>query len=344
MKIAIYTFSRQGYQLMEKIRSELEKSNHELEIFGIVKCKTMGELSDKRSLFECVEEWFNMAEVLIFIGAVGIAVRAIAPFLEHKSKDPAVLAIDEKGNYCISLLSGHAGGGNAWCKKVSAVFGGTPVITTATDCEGLFAVDEFARRNKLQIVDWELAKEVSAAILEGKKIGFFSDFVIKGTVPQELYWLGSRENKKDMWINISYQARQGGLQLIPKVVVVGIGCRKNTPFEIIEKAIGKALFEEKIKEEAVCLLASIDLKKEEEGILRFCKEKEIPFITFLAEELKKVEGVFSKSVFVEQTTGVSNVCERSAVLASGGELLCKKKVYEGVTIALARKEKVIYFE
>lgn len=344
MKIVIYTFSRQGYQLMKKIRCGLQQMDNNIEIFEIVKCSSMDELSDKRSLFACVEEWFYRAEVLIFIGAAGIAVRAIAPFLEHKSKDPAVLVIDETGKYCISLLSGHTGGGNAWCKKVSAVFEGTPVITTATDCEGLFAVDEFARKNDLQILDWKLAKQISAAILEGKKVGFLSDCSIEGTIPQELYEIENKEYSNDLHIFISYQAEQNGFQLVPQVVVVGIGCRKNAPFEIIERAVRQALFEEKIKEEAVCLLASIDLKKEEQGILRFCRQRGIPFVTFQAEELKKVEGVFSESAFVEQTTGVSNVCERSAVLASGGELLCKKKVYDGVTIALARKEKVIYFE
>lgn len=344
MKIVIYTFSRQGYHLMEKIRNGLKEMEVDLEIIGIIKCSSMDELSDKRSLFACVEEWFHRAEVLIFIGAAGIAVRAIAPFLEHKSKDPAVLVIDETGKYCISLLSGHAGGGNSWCKKLSRVFGGTPVITTATDCEGLFAVDEFARKNELQILDWKLAKQISAAILEGKKVGFFSDCFIEGTAPKELYRLENKEYSKDLWIHISYQTGQNGFQLVPKVVVVGIGCRKDTPFEKIERAVRQALFEEKIKEEAVCLLASIDLKKEEQGILRFCKQRGIPFVTFSADELKEVGGVFSESSFVEQTTGVSNVCERSAVLASGGDLLCKKKIYDGVTIALARKEKVIYFE
>lgn len=344
MKIAIYTFSRQGYQLMEKIRCKLQQMDRCMEISGILKCKSMGNLSDNKSLRECVGEWFYRAELLIFIGAAGIAVRAIAPFLEHKSKDPAVLVVDEKGNYCISLLSGHAGGGNAWCKKISAMLEGTPVITTATDCEGLFAVDEFARRNELLILDWKQAKRISAAILEGKKIGFFSDCFIKGTVPKELYKLESKKGKQNLWINISYQTLQEGLQLIPKAIVVGIGCRKDTPLEKIEVAIKKALYEEQIREEAVCLLASIDLKKEEQGILEFCKKKEIPFATFSAEELKKVQGEFSASAFVEQTTGVSNVCERSAVLASGGDLICKKKIYDGVTIALAKKEKVIYFE
>lgn len=344
MKIVIYTFSRQGYQLMKKIRCGLQQMDNNLEIYEIVKCNSMESLSEKRSLLECVEEWFYRAEVLIFIGAAGIAVRSIAPFLKHKAKDPAVLVIDEKGNYCISLLSGHTGGGNAWCKKVSAVFGGTPVITTATDCEGLFAVDEFARRNKLQILDWKMAKRISVAILEGKKIGFFSDCSIEGIVPKELYKLENKEKNEDLWINISYQNEQEGLLLIPPIIVVGIGCRKNTSFEKIAEAVTKALLEEKIKEEAVCLLASIDLKKEEQGILRFSKEMGIPFVTFQAEDLKKVEGVFSESAFVEQTTGVSNVCERSAVLASGGQLLCKKKIYDGVTIALARKKKVIYFE
>lgn len=344
MKIAVFTFSRQGYGLMEKLCQKLESMDFGLEIFGIIKSSSMDELSDKRNLSQCVKEWFYQAEVLIFIGATGIAVRAIAPYLEHKSKDPAVLVIDETGRYCISLLSGHAGGGNAWCKKIASLLGAIPVITTATDCEGLFAVDEFARKNELQIFDWNLAKKVSVAILEGTQVGMFSDFSLKGTVPKELDILQNKGTEEDLWINISCGTKQGGLQLVPKVIVVGIGCKKNTTFDKIAKAFKECLTEEGIIEEAVCLLASIDLKKEETGILYFCEEKNIPFVTFSAEELKSVKGEFSRSDFVEKTTGVSNVCERSAVLASGGSLLCKKKVYDGVTIALARKEKVIDFE
>ena len=344
MNIVIYTFSRQGYYLMKKIREQLKDDGKNMEIIEIVKCNSMGELSDKRSLSDCVGEWFYQAEVLIFIGAAGIAVRAVAPFMKHKSSDPAVLVMDATGKYCISLLSGHAGGGNAWCKRIAGLCGGIPVITTATDCEGLFAVDEFARKNELQILDWKLAKRVSAAILEGNQVGIFSDFLLTGKMPQELYKLEEKGKKEELWIHISYKTKAQGLQLIPKVVVVGIGCKKNTPYEKIEAAIKRSLLEEQIREEAVCLLASIDLKKEEEGILRFCKEKVIPFVTFSAEKLQSAEGEFSESAFVERTTGVSNVCERSAVLASGGTLLCKKKIYDGVTIALARKEKVICFE
>lgn len=344
MNIVIYTFSRQGYHLMTKIRKKLKGVRENVEIIEIVKCNSMGEQSDQRSLSACVEEWFYQAEVLIFIGAAGIAVRAIAPFLKHKSTDPAVLVMDETGKYCISLLSGHAGGGNEWCKRIAGVCGGIPVITTATDCEGLFAVDEFARKNELEILDWKLAKRVSATILEGNQVGIFSDFSLGGKMPKELYKLEEQGKKEELWIHISYKTKTKGLQLIPKVVVVGIGCKKNTSYEKIVAAIKRSLLEEQIREEAVCLLASIDLKKGEEGILRFCKEKAIPFVTFSAEKLQSVEGEFSESAFVERTTGVSNVCERSAVLASGGILLRNKKIYDGVTIALAKKEKVICFE
>jgi cobalt-precorrin 5A hydrolase len=132
--------------------------------------------------------------------------------------------------------------------------------------------------------------------------------------------------------------------LVPKIVVAGIGCKKNTEKSKIEFAIKTCLSEENIVFSSLALVASIDLKKDEKGIADFCESNDIPFVTYSAEELKSVEGDFTKSDFVESVTGVSNVCERSAVRASGGRLICKKKVYDGVTVALAIMKGCASFE
>jgi cobalt-precorrin 5A hydrolase len=130
--------------------------------------------------------------------------------------------------------------------------------------------------------------------------------------------------------------------LVPRSIVAGIGCKKNTPEEQIEAAVLDCLQEEEIAEQALCAIASIDLKKQEEGILSFCKKRSLPFQTFLAEDLLAVSGSFTESEFVEKVTGVSNVCERSAV-AAGGDLICRRRIYNGVTVALARKRSVLRF-
>ncbi len=347
MEAVIFACSRKAYLLQKRLEGKWALEQPESKIICKVKCKSLPELSEKKSLKECAAEYFSRADALVFIGAAGIAVRLIAPFLGHKSKDPAVVVLDEQGKFCISLLSGHAGGANELTEKVAGWVGAVPVITTATDREGKFAVDEFARKNGLFITDWEMAKRVSVEILEGRQVWVDSELPLEGRMPEGLSWYQDgigKKNAEDMLLSISYHKIPGRflentLCLVPKAVVVGIGCRKGTAKEKIADAVGQCLSEERIWTEAVCMAASIDLKKEEAGLLAYCQESGFPFITFSSEELQKAEGEFSSSHFVKEVTGVSCVCERSAVLAAEGKLLCQKKIYDGVTVALAVKQK-----
>lgn len=352
MKAVIFACSRKAHLLQKRLKSRWQKEQPDSTVLCKVKCKSLPELSEKKSLSECVAEYFSQADALVFICAAGIAVRSIAPFLQHKSTDPAVVVLDEQGKFCISLLSGHAGGANALTKQIAEWTGAVPVITTATDREGLFAVDDFARKNRLAVTDWKMAKQISAKLLEGKRVGICSELPWKGELPKELYWYhGSIEEKQPEETIIFISCRrvsipENTLCLVPKSVVVGIGCRKGTAKEKIADAIHQCLFEEGILAEAVSVVASIDLKKEETGLCDYCQENQIPFVTFSAEQLQKAEGEFSASSFVKGVTGVSCVCERSAVSAAGGELLCHKKVYDGVTVALAIKnsDRLIFFD
>ncbi|MDE5862890.1 MAG: cobalamin biosynthesis protein, partial [Lachnospiraceae bacterium] len=232
------------------------------------------------------------------------------------------------------------------------IIGAVPVITTATDREGKFAVDDYARRHELIVTDWSLAKKISADILNGGLIGFCVDNDCDFSETERNQWRAddrgvagadALEQPITRGIQISYfqsikPVFQETLQLVPQLFVVGIGCRKGTSKEEIAKAVGQCLLQENIHDKAVYALASIDLKAQEEGILSYCKEAGLLFLTYSSEELRSVEGDYSESDFVEQITGVSNVCERSAVLAAGGRLICKKRVYNGVTVAIARKE------
>lgn len=353
MKVLMMACSKQANQVMQRLKERWIEEEPDTQIICKVKCKALAEISEKMSVSECVKPYFQEVDAIIFLAATGIAVRSIAGCLEHKAKDPAVLVMDEKGKFCISLLSGHAGGANALTEKISKWMGAIPVVTTATDIEGKFAVDDFARIHHLVITDWKMAKEISVAVLEGQKIGMMRDGFLEEKVQKESFVLPKevhyyeKEQEKDSvleayGIQISYKnkikkAFQHTLQLIPKDLIIGIGCRKNMGKEKIMQAITTCCLEENICEEAICEIASIDLKKKEVGILEYCKEKQVPFITFSSEQLSVLEGCFSESDFVEQVTGVSNVCERSAV-AAGGKLLISKKIYDGVTLAIARKD------
>ena len=140
------------------------------------------------------DNWGERA--FFFIGAAGIAVRYIAPFVRDKFTDSAVLVLDEKGRYVIPLLSGHMGGAVRMADEAAELIRAEAVHTTATDVQKKFAVDVFAKRNHLLITDRQTAKEISAAVLEGERIALFPEYPgcrIEGNAPDELVLCGSRE-------------------------------------------------------------------------------------------------------------------------------------------------------
>lgn len=295
-----------------------------------------------------VDEWtgeqFGWADAVIFVGACGIAVRHIAPYVRSKKTDPAVLVTDECGRFVISLLSGHLGGANELTESVAEFLGAVPVITTATDLHGCFAVDTFARRNHCAIRNLRAAKSVSAALLAGKTVGFYSEFPWEGKLPEGLE-LCDRDGRSEstvfetgIAVTIHRDCRPFAetTRVIPKTVTLGMGCRRGKePGDILTFA-EKVLEENQICRQAVAKLTSIDLKKEEEGFRVLAEKWDIPFETYSADELRNTEGLFSQSAFVENITGVDNVCERSAVLGSGhGTLIQKKTGRDGMTAALA---------
>ncbi|HJC16183.1 MAG TPA: cobalt-precorrin 5A hydrolase [Candidatus Fusicatenibacter intestinigallinarum] len=351
MKCAVISFTRNGAVLNRMLCRELSEEGIAASGFSIEKYALSAAL---QPLSEPLKEWtgrmFQEADALIFIGACGIAVRSIAPFVRDKKTDPAVVVIDEQGKYAVSLLSGHLGGANALTRKAAEILDAEPVITTATDRQKKFAVDEFARKNQLYLSDLTLAKKVSSRIVDGKKVGFYSEFPCQGDLPEELESVngphsepGSVDPEKNppVGICVSLSGRlhpfPETLHLIPQIVTVGMGCRKGTPKDAIRYQLEQALERADVSRHALCRAASIDLKAEETGILELCREYGIPFVTFSADELKKAPGDFTPSEFVKNITGVDNVCERSAVLA-GGRLIQKKQAGGGVTIALAAGE------
>ena len=371
MKVAIISFSRSGYRLSEMIYWVLKERDYEVTSYTKSKYtkKVLDEsqLDDESRDFrntkmfskpvdESIKEWtkrrFEDSDAIVFIGACGIAVRSIAPFVKSKKIDPAVVVVDEQGKFAISLLSGHIGGANELAEEVAEIIHGQPVVTTATDLNGKFAVDVFAKKNNCFISDMELAKEISAALLAGKEVGFASDFPWIGDIPEELKLYEEGKENPELGICVSSGYLQHPfvhtLYLIPRVITTGVGCRKGTPKEVVEQIIRRACDEVLVPSIAMEQVASIDLKAQEEGILEYCRERNLPFITYTAEELKEAEGVFTPSDFVEEVTGVDNVCERAALLGSSGEgngrLIQRKYAKDGVTVALAMKKWSVNFE
>ena len=283
-------------------------------------------------------EWtaahFSAADALVFVGAAGIAVRAIAPYVRDKSTDPAVVVVDEAGRFAIPVLSGHLGGANDLARAIGRACGAVPVLTTATDVNGVFAVDEWAKHQNCAIPNVEKVKEVSSLLLADGTVRVRSDWPIEGDPTSGVCMAA----EKDYNVLLSLRTRgKDVLRLVPRIAVLGVGCKRDTPQETIEAALTAMLGKSSLHEQAICAVATIDLKKNEPGLLAFCAAHGWPLYTYSAAQLQKASGNFSSSAFVERVTGVDNVCERSAVLAAGGPIRWKKVAGNGVAMAVALK-------
>lgn len=279
-------------------------------------------------------EAFSEADALVFVGAAGIAVRAIAPYVRSKTTDPAVVVVDECAHFAVPVLSGHLGGANELAQRIGALTGAVPVLTTATDANGIFAIDEWARRQGCRIVNPQSIKGVSAKLLAGKQISLGTDWPVAGEPPRGV--TVTESGGLDAVLTIR-EGEGAALRIVPPIGVVGVGCRRNTPRAAIETAYAMLLKEKAVCAQSVCKVCSIDLKQEEPGLLDFCQGHGLPFETYSAAQLGAVQGEFTPSAFVQRVTGVDNVCERSAVLGSGGTLYIRKMVCHGVTMAMALK-------
>lgn len=316
MTVRLLAFTDQGYGLAVGIGAALNGE--------VSRC------SADCSLAGWTSGAFKEADALVIVGAAGIAVRAIAPHIKSKAEDPAVLVVDETGTFVIPILSGHLGGANALAKQVAFLTGGQAVITTATDRNGVFAVDLWANAQNCALLEPERIKTVSASLLAGKPVEYESDWQISGTIPDGLV------SGDSGGFSVSVQRKQDDrLHLVPRIASLGVGCRKGTPRLAVEKAFAALTTDFSLCPEAFCRVCTIDRKSCEPGLLTFCSAHGWPLLSFSAEELAAVPGVFSVSPFVEKTVGVDNVCERAAVLGSGGTLLIPKQAGGGVTLAVA---------
>lgn len=282
-------------------------------------------------------------DAILFVGAAGIAVRAVAPYLAGKAVDPAVLVMDEAGKFIIPLLSGHLGGANALAEEIARTVGATAVITTATDVRRVFAVDSWAKANGFLVLEPQEIRYLSAALLRGEAIGFQTPFPLCEPLPEGVENTVPALCGAVLSFDSSQKPFAHTLHLVPRGVVAGIGCRRGKSAEEIERQLRLALCAAGVDARALSALATIDRKGDEIGLNALAARLSLPLLTFSAAELTEVEGEFTSSDFVRQTVGVENVCERAAARASGGTRLCPKTAENGVTIALYAKIPEVVF-
>lgn len=284
------------------------------------------------SLKTWTERQFAAADALVFVGAVGIAVRAVAPFCRSKAVDPAVVVLDESGHFAIPLLSGHLGGANDLARRLAAACHAVPVITTATDGRGVFAVDEWAKRQNCIVAEPERIKSISGALLAGQTVRYTADWEVSGTPPEGVE-LAAATAQADFSLTLTPAGQ--ALHIIPRTAVLGVGCKRGTTADKLEAAFAAFCAGHRFAPQGVIRAASIDLKKEEPGLADFCCAHGWQMDFYSAEALRTVPGNFTASNFVQSITGVDNVCERAAVLAAGGVLFIPKWAHDGVTFAVA---------
>ena len=382
MKVSIISFTLKGIELSLKIKKAFSGETEE-KLCLYTKCShaekslTERKLTEKnlaekdlvesglsyveQPLTEWTGEQMKKRRSLLFIGACGIAVRAIAPFLTDKLNDVPVLVMDEQGRFVIPVLAGHVGGANELAVSLAERMGSTPVITTATDLNHCFAVDLFARRNALHIVNKDGIAKVSSRILAGEEVtmaveeGHFREeeagipgekrLLEEINVPEGIR-LVSTESLADVLVAPASYGQGRLLTLRPKEYVIGIGCKRGKAAEQIDHFVHRVLKESGISMEQVAAFVSIDRKKDEEGILWMSSHYGIPFVTYSAEELQQVEGTFHASEFVKSQVGVDNVCERAALRFSGpdGILITGKQAEDGITAAIVKRRWSVSFD
>lgn len=371
MDVIVLSFTAAGTELSRQLCERLRKisqTGKEIGIcIGYAPEKYAGQEilplpDDKKALIG--GRWGETA--YIFIGAAGIAVRYIAPWVKDKYTDSPVLVIDEKGDFVIPLLSGHVGGAVALADRVADIIGAVSVHTTATDVRRKFAVDVFARKNGLVITDRNAAKKISAGVLNGEKIALYiedTSVSVGGTPPEEIVLCHSPEEADEysFRVIITDVPKQGGdagkrkardmyrdggctLELLLRNIAAGIGCRKGIEASVLEKGFLEILDENMLDIRQVKNIASIDLKKNEPALLRLCEKYGIPFGTYTSEELNDISGVTASSDFVKKVAGVDNVCERAARMSCiAGSLIQGKCIREGMTAALVKCPTEIIF-
>ncbi len=279
---------------------------------------------------------------IICIMAAGIVVRTIAPLLQDKRTDPAVIVLDEKGRYAISLLSGHLGGANKLARDIADFLGGHAVITTASDVQGRISLDIWADEHGLYVEDGKRLTHLSARMVNGKSVTVYTgNSIVMREVPGELSIVTSSD-KADIIISEELFRRKA-LYLRPINLFVGIGCNRGTTKDEIQKEFTALLKKNRLSVHSIAGIASIDLKKDEGGLLVFAEDNRLRIRFFPADALNAVarELAMKGSEQVRAATGAVAVSEPAAVLAARQasdmvDIIIPKVKRGNVTLAIAK--------
>ncbi len=341
MRINAIAFSTNGCRTAIRLKEAFPEED--LRIFAKTQCDTLGVERIEEKASEWTGKSFGECDAIVFIGAIGIAVRYIAPYIKAKTVDPAIVGMDEHGRWAVALLAGHIGGANALTARIAERLGSEPIITTATDLNGKFSVDTFATVNNLRIMGLRTAQDVSVRVLDNAFVGFTTDIPVQGDLPAGLTLADSGEFGVSISTDIDKTPFGTTMRLVPMDIILGVGCKRDTDPEKMLEFVTEILKEDGIPSQRIGAVCSIDLKKDEEAILSLARHFRVPANFYSSEELLELEGEFSKSEFVKSVTAVDCVCERSSVRPFGGEIIRRKTAKDGMTLAICRRPMDVRF-
>ncbi|MGL4606171.1 MAG: cobalt-precorrin 5A hydrolase [Eubacteriaceae bacterium] len=340
---AIVALSRDSVVLATRLRKHLE--DKQCTLYTKEKYAKEGMELIEGDISSFMDKTMRKHGIICCLMATGIVVRAIAPHLDHKSVDPGILVIDTKGDYVISLLSGHLGGGNDAARLVAERMGAQAVITTGTDVKGSLAVDILGEKIGCCIDNFTDAKNITALILNDEEVLFVNDEQVdlRGIIlPQNIKLVEKTDHLGEasgiIYTSISQKNIEMGLpsvKLVPKKIVIGIGCRKNTPGSRIIEAVKTTLEALELNEKGVKLFSTIELKSEEPGIIEACAFFKAKIKIVPHPMVQMVQSRFEASEFVFETTGLYAVSEPCGYVASGfGKCLLEKQKIDGITLSV----------
>jgi cobalt-precorrin 5A hydrolase len=346
-KTAVVAITKHGIEIARRIKSKMP----DIEIYVPAKHSDGGTdvnwFSEQSS--HLIASLFKSHEALICIFSLGAIIRMVAPYLADKKSDPAVIAIDDRANYVISVLSGHIGGANALTKLVASFLGATPVITTAADVNQTIAVDLIGKEFDWIIENFDNVTKTSAHMVNEEKIAFFQDAGErnwwKGPLPRNVSVVNDINEVllpdfkaaiviTDRIVNETIMAKS--VVYRPKTLVVGIGLHWDTSKETIESGVSAVFKENQLALKSIRNIASVDRGARVKGLDEFAREYGVPVNVYKKEDLARVE-VPNPSIAVQRFEGTASVSEAAAILSSNDELIVQKQKFPpNLTIAVCR--------
>ncbi|MFW7381403.1 MAG: cobalt-precorrin 5A hydrolase [Oligoflexus sp.] len=360
-RYAIYAITKHGLT----IAKDLQKKLHDCDLW--VSEKFLNDapphsLGLQLPMGPRLEPIFFDYDCHIFIISVGAVVRLIAPLIKDKKIDPAVICIDDNGQYAISLLSGHVGRGNEFTHLVAKLISAQAIVTTASDVRGTLTVDILGRELgwKLEDMQHNITRGCAAVVNE-RPVLFVQetgdpdfwpleqalppgvDYAVAiphDVHPYEMLLIATDRSLE----TIEPAIYEHAIVYRPKSLVIGIGCDRDTPKEMLARGLQKILDEHQLSIKSIAALATIDAKANESGLVDLCLEHHWPLITYSAAALDQATGVQNPSETVKKYMGTKTVAEGAALLtAECDQLLVSKQKYfeagchKNMTIAICRK-------